>query len=335
MDFSCQCFIKVSIINTFSRAELAFAKTRQVFDCAKPESAHQNKKDLPVKLKFEKYELALLGAVLALLVVAIVAPAVAQSATHHNFADQRAWGWIPFAADVLSNLPFLIWGGLGLTLLARQARGVGHRTAAESRGLTGVFFGGLVVTAFMSSFYHWQPDNAGLAFDRLGMVVAFAGLMGLAAAGRVSARAGELLALAVLLLGPLAVWVWSSSGNVLPWAVLQFGGMGLVLCLAWLKPLPGALAIRWGWVIVIYAVAKGFEMADEAVFAATAQLVSGHSLKHVVASFAAWPVVFAMLTHHKSRAEFATRLRVGKPVSPSRYRRMTTQNQTNEKRSQA
>ena len=114
------------------------------------------------------------------------------------------------------------------------------------------------------------------------------------------------------MLGPLSIWVWSASGNVLPWAVLQFGGMGLVLCLAGLKPLPGAPAIRWGWVIVIYALAKCFEVADEGVFSATSQWVSGHSLKHVVASFAAWPVVFAVLRQNKSRAEFATPLRTSR-----------------------
>ena len=272
-----------------------------------------------MKHTLEEYEPALLGAVLALLAAAIMAPAVAQGAHHHHFADQRAWGLIPFAADVFSNLPFLLWGVFGLKLLAKQDRGIEHRTvAAASRGLAGLFFAGLVVTALMSAVYHWQPDNAGLALDRLGMVVAFAGLMGLAAAGRVSARAGALLAMAVLLLGPLSIWVWSASGNVLPWAVLQFGGMLVVLCLALLKPLPGAPAIQWGWVIVIYALAKGFEMADEPVFAATAQLVSGHSLKHVVASFAAWPVVFAMLTPRKSRAEFATTLRAAKLASKSK-----------------
>jgi hypothetical protein len=299
----------------FERHKAGFHQKTNGFWACQTRIGASKQEGVAVKLKFEKYEVALLGAVLALLAVALMAPAVAQSAHHHHFADQRAWGWIPFAADVLSNLPFLLWGVIGLRLLSQQARGVGHRTVAASCGLRGLFFAGLIVTALMSAVYHWQPDNAGLAFDRLGMVVAFAGLMGLSAAGRVSARAGELLALAVLLLGPLAVWVWSASGNVLPWAVLQFGGMGLVLCLAWLKPLPGALAIRWGWVIAIYVLAKGFEMADEAVFAATAQLVSGHSLKHVVASFAAWPVVFAMLTHHKSRAEFGTTLRAAKPAS--------------------
>ena len=275
-----------------------------------------------MKLKFEKHELALAGAVLALLAVALVAPAVAQSAQHHQFADTRAWGWLPCAADVLSNLPFLLWGMLGLGLLARQPRREVHRVEATSRALMGLFFAGLVITAFMSAFYHWQPDDAGLAFDRLGMVVAFAGLMGLAAAGRVSARAGALLALAVLLLGPASIWVWSASGNVLPWAVLQFGGMLLVLCLAGLKPLPGGPAIRWGWVIVIYAITKGFEMADEAVFAATSQLVSGHSLKHVVASCAAWPVVAALttalVTAPESSAEFASARRDRKPARRSK-----------------
>jgi len=272
-----------------------------------------------VKLKFEKYELALLAAVLALVALAMAAPAVAQSAHHHHFADQRAWGWVPFAADVFSNLPFLIWGGLGLTLLARQAQGIGHRAVAASRGLMGLFFAGLVVTAFVSAFYHWQPDDAGLVFDRLGMVVAFAGLIGLAAAGRVSARAGELLALAVLLLGPLSIWVWSASGNVLPWAVLQFGGMLLVLGLALLKRLPGAPAIHWGWVIVIYALAKCFELTDEAVFAATAQIISGHSLKHLMASFTALPVIFALMADRKSRAEFASTSRAAKlAVNPKK-----------------
>ena len=271
-----------------------------------------------MKLKPEKYEFALLGAVLALLAVALVAPAVAQSAQHHQFADRRAWAWLPFAADVLSNLPFLLWGGLGLTLLARQARGAVRCAHAASHGLMGLFFAGLVATAFLSAFYHWRPDNAGLVFDRLGMVVAFAGLMGLAAAGRVSARAGELLALAVLLLGPLSIWVWSASGNVLPWAVLQFGGMALVLCLAGLKPLLGAPAIHWGWVIVIYALAKCFELADDAVFGATAHLISGHSLKHVVASFAAWPVVAALMVQRKSRAEFASVPYALKPANESK-----------------
>jgi hypothetical protein len=79
--------------------------------------------------------------------------------------------------------------------------------------------------------------------------------------------------------------------------------MALVLCLACLKPLPGALAVRWGLVLMIYAVAKLFEQADAWVYLQSEGAISGHSLKHVVASCAAWPVLTAILRAAKIRAE--------------------------------
>ena len=56
----------------------------------------------------------------------------------------------------------------------------GHKGFPKER--LGVFCAGLVLTALCSAIYHWEPDNAGLGLDRLGMAVAFAGLLGLAAA---------------------------------------------------------------------------------------------------------------------------------------------------------
>ena len=191
----------------------------------------------------------------------------------------------------MSNLPFALWGLAGLLVFAEVWNSMRSIT-----GLAALFFTGLIVTAAASSWYHLQSDNAGLAIDRLGMTVAFAGLLGLAAADRVSIRAGVLLSGLVLVLGPLSVWVWSMSGNLLPWLVLQFGGMALILWLAIRQPLQGALAVRWGVVILIYAAAKVLELADHAVYEFTSQLISGHSLKHIVASFAAWPVVAVLRT---------------------------------------
>ena len=77
--------------------------------------------------------------------------------------------------------------------------------------------------------------------------------------------------------------------------------MALVLWLACVKPMPGALAVHWGWVIMIYVTAKIFEQADEAVYALSSHVISGHSIKHVVASFAALPVIVAILGRGKTR----------------------------------
>ncbi len=264
--------------------------------------------------KLKKQELALLLAVLFLVAVASFAPALAQPLHPHVYADARGWGFVPCAGDVLSNLPFAVWGAAGLGLLAMGARprGADHAdTDAAQTGLAALFFAGLLATAFASAFYHWQPDDNGLVVDRLGMTVAFAGLIGLAAAGRVSARAGVMLGLAVVAFGLVSIALWRATGNLLPWVVLQLGGVVLVLTMAWLRPLPGALAVRWAAVILIYALAKLFEVADAAVYAATSEFVSGHSLKHLVASFAAWPVLAGLVSHRKSRGELADVRRIG------------------------
>ena len=249
---------------------------------------------LPTPLRVLRREGALALAALLLGVLALAGPTLPQPAHYHDFADQRAWGALPHALDVLSNAPFALWGVAGLWMLARALRLRAVDCAAA--GLAALFFAGLIVTAGVSSYYHWQPDDAGLAWDRGGMVLAFAGLLGLAALQAVSRRAGIALAAAVLVLGLAAVAHWAVTGNFLPWALLQGGGMVFILVAACLRPVQPefGLPIRWALVIALYALAKGLELADQPVFELTGQLVSGHSLKHIVASFSAWPVWLAL-----------------------------------------
>ena len=241
--------------------------------------------------KLKNLEMILLAAVLGLLGLALFGPFITQPAHQHAFADQRTWLGVPFAMDVLSNLSFAMWGmagGLYLFDMIKRAQ------INMEHALASLFFAGLVVTAMASSWYHLRPDDAGLAVDRLGMVIAFAGMLGLAIAGRVSHRAGLAIAVAVLLLGPISVGHWLASGNVLPWLVIQFGGLALIVCVACAKPLQAALTVRWGFVVVIYSIAKLLELKDHEIYNLTSQVMSGHSLKHLVASFAAWPVVSAL-----------------------------------------
>jgi hypothetical protein len=239
-------------------------------------------------------ELALLLALLAALALACLGPNVAQHAHYHAFADQRGWHGLPCALDVLSNLPFAVAGTWGLAR-AWQARGA---VVWDARwALASVFFVGLLVTAVGSSYYHLQPDNNGLAWDRLGMVVAFAGVLGMAAADRISLRAGVALVWATLVAGPLAVLVWHQWGNLLPWVVVQGGGMLLALALALRQPVRGGWGLPLVAVIALYVLAKLLELGDHAVFEVTQGVVSGHSLKHIVAALAAWPVLGVMHKH--------------------------------------
>jgi hypothetical protein len=247
-------------------------------------------------------ERALLVALGLAILAAVFVPDVAQPAHYHAFADQRTWLGVPFAMDVLSNLPFAVAGIWGLVISRRlpQNQEPGTTWLDGQLGLAKLFFCGLIVTAICSSIYHLQPHNQTLTLDRLGMVVAFAGLLGLALADRVSTRSGRMAAALMLALGPVSIGTWTMTSNLLPWVILQGGAMLLVILLSLHKPLPGKWSVKLGWVITAYAVAKLFELGDAAVFEATQGLIAGHSLKHVVAALAAWPVIYVMHNHRQN-----------------------------------
>ncbi len=254
-----------------------------------PAASHQAK---PRELGTSDHvELALFIACLALMALGAYGPTVVQSSHYHAFADQRSLLDVPNMMDVLSNLAFTCFGVVGAWRIRLLPQGV---LSPAQTNLARLFFAGLVLTAAFSGWYHLQPEDHGLAIDRYGMTIAFSGLLGLAAATRVGDRAGQWLTLAVLLFGAWSIRTWLTSTNVLQWAVLQYGGIALMAGLACLTPREGALPVSWITVILAYALAKVLEQSDAQVYHLTGELVSGHTLKHIVASFAALPVVAAI-----------------------------------------
>ncbi len=242
------------------------------------------------KLSLTKVETVLLLVSAALVGVAVAAPAVL-AADAHGFADQRAFFGILYALDVLSCIAFGLAGLAGLFLLWRApARALGN--VQRAMGL--LFFGGLVLVALGAASYHLDPNDATLAGERYCIAVAIAGLLGLAAAGRVSERAGACLGIGLLAAGLLSVHAWATGGNLLPWLVLQAGSVVTLWWLAALCRHEHALGIDFVLVLVAYGAARLLDLNDAAIFEATGHLVSGHTLKHVVAALAAWPVLTAL-----------------------------------------
>ena len=208
----------------------------------------------------------------------------------HLFADTRMWLGIPNAADVLSNLGFLVAAAAGMLALWRLPARL--LTKAE-RATAALFFSGLAISAFCSSWYHLHPDDARLMVDRSGMSIAFAGLLGLAAATRLGESAGAFTASSLLLAAPFAIYA-AASGHLVPWAIMQFGGMVALCVLPSRRALTDALHVHWLALVAIYSLAKLAEVNDDTIFEVTRHVVSGHTLKHVVAAFAAWPLVVAL-----------------------------------------
>lgn len=242
-------------------------------------------------MRFHLSERQLLSVLPLWLAAAVWAPALPQPDDYHRFADARGWLALPNALDVLSNSAFALAGAALLWLLLRPAAQALPRVLWGSALLAG---GGLVFTAAGSALYHWQPDALGLVIDRMAMVVTFAAVLGLALADRVSDRAAVGVMATVLLLGPLAAYLPWQGGNATPWLVLQAGGLLVLLGVAGGPVRQGSPGVPWAGVVLVYAVAKGLEWGDHAVFELTQGLVSGHTLKHLVSALALWPVCHAL-----------------------------------------
>lgn len=214
--------------------------------------------------------LALPAAVFLVFVMAANGP-VPQPANYHDFADQRALLGIPNAIDVLSNLGFLAAGVLGLL--------------NWKRGLAfAVFFGALVLTGLGSAWYHLNPSDASLVWDRLPIAIACAALLA-------SVLPRERLSLLLLVLAAIgSVAWWSMTGDLRPYLLIQGAPLVFMPILQWQRN--AGMKERWvfAFAIGLYVLAKLCELRDHEIFALF-DVVSGHSLKHVLASLAALVLV--------------------------------------------
>ena len=209
---------------------------------------------------------------------------IAQLAHYHEFADQRTLFGLPNALDVLSNLGFLLLGAWAFGRLRPHSASPALRASWPGYQ---VMFAAMMLVGLGSSYYHLLPDNARLMWDRLPIALLCAGLL---TAVRAETRPGVNTAatLGFLLLWALAAvfwWQWTDAhgnGDLRPYLLLQC--LPLVLIPLWQAAYgaPRADRVAFGLAMLVYVLAKLAELNDHAIFAASG-LISGHSLKHLLA----------------------------------------------------
>ena len=142
-----------------------------------------------------------------------LADAIPQNPAYHLFADTRAWLGIPNFADVVSNLGFAVVVGLGLWVVFGPARREIFAQSSDAWPYV-IFFIGVALVSAGSAYYHAQPNNERLVWDRLPMTVAFMAFFAAFLADRIHRRIGVYWLLPILLgAGFLSVvyWDWTES----------------------------------------------------------------------------------------------------------------------------
>lgn len=227
-----------------------------------------------------------------------------QPLAYHNFADRRCLLSLPHCLNVVSNLPFLIVGVWGLAWMARDARwsaasadGSTHFLLAAERWPFWVFFAGTALTGIGSAYYHADPTNERLVWDRLPLAVAFMALFTSVLTERIDVRLTQMLIpLTIVGGGSVLYWGWTESqghGDLRPYLLVQFFPLlALPLLLMLFSPRYTGTADLVGS-LACYVVAKALELADVPIYN-QGQLVSGHTLKHLMAGVSAYFILLML-----------------------------------------
>ncbi len=233
-----------------------------------------------------------------LFVLFLVDP-IPQNLSYHQFADSRNIFGISNALNILSNIPFLFIGFLGIKFVIKLLDGNGFNVIIIQYL---VFFIGLVLTAFGSSYYHYHPSNDSLFWDRLPMTIVFMSFLNSVISELISRKISMVLLTFLLFVGFLSVFYWdwtekAGHGDLRLYAVVHFLPFILIFLMLVMYKHPEKYLFYIIGLIFFYAVAKIFEFIDFEIFDLL-HFVSGHTLKHIFASIGC-VFILLMLYHRK------------------------------------
>lgn len=227
--------------------------------------------------------LVLLALMAASLVGLLLLPPIAQDQSYHEFADQRTLFGIPNFWNVVSNFPFVAIGAVGLWQFRRNPA-------------IDVLFLGILLTGFGSAYYHLDPNDRTLFWDRLPMAISFMAILAISIEERVDAKAGTVLLWPLIAVGVFSLLLWRWTGDLRLYGWVQFFPCLALPLLFLLFPAKYSGTSYWVVAAALYALAKLFEFYDSAIYS-MGSILSGHTLKHIAAAAAC----FVVLRHFQKR----------------------------------
>ena len=240
---------------------------------------------MPMGENFWRYAIILI-LVAGSLIAVFSFDSIHQDPAYHAFADSRKWVGIPNFLDVISNIVFLIVGISGILFCLKSPQD-------SVRNAWLAIFSGIALITFGSAYYHLNPSNDSLVWDRLPMTIGFMGLFVALLAEYLNEKLANLL-IPALLLGLGSVVYWHVTDDLRLYAWVQF--IPLITIPTVVLLLRTTIPNQWLLVVALalYLLAKVVEFYDAAIFTASGELLSGHSLKHLLAAAAVWCILIML-----------------------------------------
>lgn len=253
--------------------------------------ANTAKSEMILRMQKQTKIYLLSGLIFLGIVAALLAEPVSQNQIYHSLADTRTLFSIPNFWNVISNLPFLVVGLWGMSSFFRSNP---EGAFLKLKPAYLVFYLGIFLTGFGSAYYHLEPNNATLLWDRLPMTIAFMTFFAIIIGEFISLKTAQKLVLPLLFIGAASVLYWyltesAGRGDLRFYALVQFLPILLIPLIMLLFNAKTNTNLYTWLVIAAYLIAKIFETYDDQIFEFTNQ-ISGHTLKHLAAALA--PLLF-------------------------------------------
>jgi len=219
-----------------------------------------------------------------------IAP-IPQDPAYHQFADlEKVWG-IPNFLDVVTSLPFLFVGLLGII-----SASIHQPKVAPWSWRT--LFGGVALVGLGSAYYHWAPSHWTLVWDRLPMAVGFMALFVALLSENVHPRLETILLVPMCLLAMFSVVYWHYTDDLRFYIWVQVSPLLGILIILLLFRGRQKHQIYLMAALGLYILAKVAEVYDQSIYSMTQQTFSGHSLKHLLSAWAVF-LIYRMLNRRR------------------------------------
>lgn len=174
---------------------------------------------------------------------------IAKQHEYCHFADKRCIHGVRNFGNVISNMVFILAGC--------------YQCIYNNNGDLGAI---CFLIGIGSTYFHWSPSIKTLYWDRLPMILGMAYIMN---------QYTQIGFQDLMLHGLLALEYRELTNDLSLYVAYQ---LNMILFLTW--------TTGFSWPVIFYILAKVFEDRDNEVYMATNEIISGHTVKHILAGVA-------------------------------------------------
>lgn len=232
------------------------------------------------------------------LLILLLSERIGQPVGYHELADQRLLFTLSGTGDLISNIPFVVFGILGLVLIYFGK--ISFQTDYD-KYLIHALLAVSILAGINSFVYHIKPNNTLIIFDR------FTILFGISIFSSyvISFNRGVSSSLKCLI-----IFIIYGLMSLLYWSFTDLSGVDDIRFYGFFQTATVAMSVIVAlrsfrenfWIVVgtgLFVVSRPLELMDHEVFHWTGENLSGHSMKHILISLVI-PCVLAHLMLRRS-----------------------------------